>query len=372
MDQSSSFPKPTAGSSTRPSYVESRLFPGWYQFLPYTPSHQTPFQSLGACQLPTQTPGASQLLSQTPGASQLLKVSQKRAGKQPVRSKRSKAVVGEDVVIGEEEEIVQGEIGPSSRVVIEWTDRMEARFVYALQNVTDTSRRRQGGLKESIWHEIVDRVKEVAPMSTRSLLNVDRCKNKYNNLRRDTAIWQSLKSQPNWSINEISGCPEADEELMDEYFRTHSRAARFRHTPLGHYGALEQIFYGIGAKGEFAKGLDSSILAKSASRSTSATKRFQRRDHHTEKLLLRRSAAEESNRILERQIAVLERQNTVLERQTAIEAAADLIFGAEFELTDLERGLVAEQLSTESKAQMFLRAPRGIRLIMISRWLGGA
>ena len=127
---------------------------------------------------------------------------------------------------------------------IRWEPRMERELVlgaYKLAKDGKTADNRS--FKEADWKNVATRVRPVyyGPYA----LDWKNCKSKWED--KFKALWRlwlehaAVEKLSGWGVNE-EGLPQADEEVMDEYFTAHPQFAKFRHSLPEYYAELGFIF----------------------------------------------------------------------------------------------------------------------------------
>ena len=339
----------------------------------------TPVLRLSETPLPwPATPAPSQQPSQSARGS--LQPTRKRTAAQSRAIKRPRRATS---TVQESVEELEGE--PAAH--IDWSEEMEEALVTSLLRAVDRGLRAgSNGFKQSVWQSAVVAVKAAAGEEQTALVTIQRCKTKYSNLKRDHDNWQALKQLSGWSIDEISGCPCADEDTMDAYFAAHPQAGKFRYRPLRMEEQVERLFAGVGARGEFAGGLTAAErpLERAVDRRRQLTELPDDADDtaatptSTASEMTGRLSKSDNQRVVAETLAgmlqawlqsnQISREGQTQERRTARQTACARLFELNFELTTAEQIAAVQELRSEATAEIWLEVPTSMKLELIKVW----
>jgi hypothetical protein len=211
-------------------------------------------------------------------------------------------------------------------------------------------------------------VKEVTPAGLVNIVNPEKVKNKYDNIKKDYRVYIEMKeTMSGWSFDEETGAPIADPESLEEYFKAHPKAKKFEYGGPRNIEHLSVLFDGVLATGSKARGV------AAVSTETTVIRELESSDDN----LLRRATAnhrkqgkaEQRDSGLTLLAGSIDRQTNASLRASATERAGALLWSAECEATDEDKAAAAIVLCDEKKAQMFLVAPVEKRSLLISTYV---
>ncbi|KAF2187394.1 hypothetical protein K469DRAFT_705081 [Zopfia rhizophila CBS 207.26] len=128
----------------------------------------------------------------------------------------------------------------------------QALLATLVQKVVEDGLRADSGYKKDAWDAAFEAVWRV---STDKSITMKHCKTKHDTCKADYKTYSALKRLSGYSVTE-AGIVVADSEAMEDYFKAHLRARKFRHKPLDFEELYQQLFDGVLATGEDAAGVD--------------------------------------------------------------------------------------------------------------------
>jgi len=288
------------------------------------------------------------------------------------RVKSAKVATLAQAVSSTEESEGEGEEGDehedqAAATRLAWTQEMEDELVDSLVTALDAGLRAQGGFKKPAWTAVVAEVAKVMPSDQVALLNVDKLKSKYRNLKRDYGEWLALKEQSGFGIDPETNAPNADEDTWATYVAAHPFAAQWRNGGPVKEFELSRLFDGHMATGKQAvtpADIISSIEDASSPPSQSLSSLASPMPESLSRTVInknhRRSKAEAIQDNANSLASALNRQTDAYEaRRTPIERATEILWSndALAEVPEEDKLDALEALMEDRNAQIFISTP---------------
>ena len=138
---------------------------------------------------------------------------------------------------------------------------------------------------------------------TNQVVNLKHVKSKHNSHKKDWKTQKELYALSSQGQDEAKGVPVASKEVMDTYFNTNPKAAKFYNTPPAFLNILQELFKGVLATGSnirlinkaIKSYIDPELLATAASQATDLIdKKGKKEDKEDFKLGLARNSIKHS------------------------------------------------------------------------------
>jgi hypothetical protein len=135
---------------------------------------------------------------------------------------------------------------------LSWSNKMELALLDTLVVREDRDEVIKNGIRLQAWGPVITAVKMYTPVNKQQLLTPKRLKSRFDDLKRLWRAWVAIVALSGWSVDEDTGLPKADPEIMANYFLTHKVARYFMTRPLPHQTQLYALCQGKTATGRRA------------------------------------------------------------------------------------------------------------------------
>jgi hypothetical protein len=151
---------------------------------------------------------------------------------------------------------------------LSWSNKMELALLDTLVVREDRDEVIKNWIRLQAWGPVNPAVKVCTPVNKQQLLTPKRLKSRFDDLKRLWRAWVAIVALSGWSVDENTGPPKADPEIMAEYFLTHKVARYFKTRPLPHHTQLYALCQGKTARGRRALGTGSHLAPRRVTQAT--------------------------------------------------------------------------------------------------------
>ncbi|KAF2716877.1 hypothetical protein K431DRAFT_289042 [Polychaeton citri CBS 116435] len=273
-----------------------------------------------------------------------------------------------------------------NRATLFWNNEMEEELIRAMVDAVNAGMRAQSGYKSQAWRSAVERVKAVTPAKRIDLLDVSKIKSKMDSLRQDWRAWNELLSQSGFNQDPETNMVTGDLQALQEYWRSHPKARKFKYEPLRLAAELDVLFRDVVATGEQAKTVDQLLREQDSQNLTESALAALDEDpssSNTERRLnLRRKAGDLESRFSKRSKGAvrvgegLDRITPLLvesnELMGVVQRASKLLWEGFADIGFDNKLKAAEAIAKGNNAHMFVSAPIEAQKRFVQQWIDRA
>ncbi|KAF2725650.1 hypothetical protein K431DRAFT_281012 [Polychaeton citri CBS 116435] len=273
-----------------------------------------------------------------------------------------------------------------NRTTLSWTNQMEEELIKAMVDAVNAGMRAQSSYKLQAWRSAVERVKAVTPAKKIDLLDISKIKSKMDSLRQDWRAWNELLSQSGFNQDPETSMVTGDLQALQEYWRSHPKARKFKYEPLKSAAELDVLFRDVVATREQAKTVDQLLREQNAQNLTDSALAALDEDpssSNTERRLnLRRRAGDLESRFSKRSKG-LARISEGIDRITpllvesnklmgVVQRASKLLWEGFTNISFDDKLKAAEAIAKGNNAHMFVSAPVEAQRRFVQQWIDRA